>query len=166
MEKELKEESQISASRRPFQYAALALIILDFLYEAYMTFAEYRFSVLGWGYGFLFLALWFWRCGFQYTCTLTDRAFTVVMYGLGMERRFSVPLADMESFSNLYKKKFFRRTKVSMYIYRYSSLDDRPVRILVYRHGKDLRGLLFKCSDAMIDELCRRYPDRFINLEG
>ena len=78
MEKELKEESQISASRRPFQYAALALIILDFLYEAYMTFAEYRFSVLGWGYGFLFLALWFWRCGFQYTCTLTDRAFTVV----------------------------------------------------------------------------------------
>jgi hypothetical protein len=164
MEKEIKEMSTVSPARRPFQYVALALIVLDFVYEGYRTFGLYEFSLLGWGYAVLFLALWLWRCAFQYSYALTDRSFTVIMFGLGIERRMTIPFADMESFSNHYKKRFFRKTKVSMYTYRYSSLDGNPVRILVYRHGTKLRGLLFKCSDTMIDELRRRYPDRFIDL--
>jgi hypothetical protein len=163
---EVKESSTVSEGRKTLQYAALLLIALSWAYEGYQAFALYRFSLLGWGYNILFVILWLWRCAFSYSYTLTPSHFIVVMFGLGMERRMSISLKDMESFSNCYKKSFFRKTKIGTYVHRYSSLDPQPQRILVYRKGRKLCGLLFKCSDRMIQELARRYPQQFLDLNA
>lgn len=161
---EIKEISSVSEGRKTLMYAALFLIVLSWAYEGYQTFVQYRFSLLGWGYNVLFVLLWLWRCAFSYSYTLTPSHFIVVMYGLGLERRLSISLKDMESFSNLYKKSFFRKTKIGNYVHRYSSIDPNPQRILVYRKGKKLYGLLFKCSDRLIQELAHRYPQQYLNL--
>ena len=94
---------------------------------------------------------------------MTGDRLIVVMYGLGMERRMTVYLKDLESFSNHYKKSFFRKTAIKKYVHRYSSLDPRPQRILVYREQGKLCALLFKSSDALIDQLARRYPNQFLD---
>lgn len=163
MIEEMKEFSGIGETRRTLQYVTFFVIALFWVYEGYRTFALYRFSLMGWGFNVLFLLLYLWRTAFSYTYTLTPSHFIIIMYGLGIERRLSISLRDMESFSNHYKKSFFRKTKIGSYTHRYSSLDPNPQRILVYRKGKKLCGLLFKCSDRMIAELARRYPSQFLD---
>lgn len=158
-----KEFSESSPGRKMYQWGALALIAVSWAYEGYHTFGLGQFSLMGWGYNILFVILWCWRCLFQYSLRLTGDRLIVVMYGLGMERRMTVYLKDLESFSNHYKKSFFRKTAIKKYVHRYSSLDPRPQRILVYREQGKLCALLFKSSDALIDQLARRYPNQFLD---
>ncbi|WP_337938308.1 hypothetical protein, partial [Acidaminococcus timonensis] len=128
-----KEFSTTSRERRLYQWGTLALIGVSCAYEGYHTFALGQLSLMGWGYNLLFIILWCWRCLFQYSIQLTGDKLIVVMYGLGLERRMTVYLKDLESFSNHYKRSFFRKTAIKKYVHRYSSVDPQPQRILVYR---------------------------------
>ena len=159
---EYKEYSTVSKERRYLQWAALAVIGISWPYEGYHTFALYQFSLMGWGYNVLFLLLWCWRCMFDYTVVLTGKDLRVIMYGLGIERRMTVHLKDMESFSNQYKRSFFRKTAIKKYVHRYSSIDPNPQRILVYRENGKLCALLFKSSGKLMQLLAERYPKQYL----
>lgn len=74
----------------------------------------------------------------------------------------TVYLKDLESFSNHYKRSFFRKTSIKKYVHRYSSVDPNPQRILVYRENGKLCGLLFKSSDELMDRLARRFPKQYL----
>lgn len=113
MIEEMKEFSGIGETRRTLQYVTLFVIALFWVYEGYRTFALYRFSLMGWGFNVLFLLLYLWRTAFSYTYALTPSHFIIIMYGLGIERRLSISLNDMESFSNHYKKSFFRKRRLA-----------------------------------------------------
>lgn len=156
------ETSGISQERKTFEYAALTLIAISWLFEAYQTFELGTPSLMGWGYNVLFVILWAWRCKFTYTLTMTEDSLEIVMSGLGMNRHKVVKFVDMESFSNQYKRKFFRKTSIKKYVHRYSSLDPMPMRILVYRENGRLTGLLFKSSDRVMRQLAERFPNQFL----
>ena len=158
-----KEYSTVSTSWKLLQWTTLGLIALSWIYEAYHTFAMGQFSLMGWGYNVLFVILWAWRCLFRYSYTLTDQELIIEMLGLGLHRTLRIPLDQMESFTNHYKRSFFRKTAIKKYVRRYSSIDPQPDRLLVYRDKGTLCGLLFKCSDRMIDLLARRYPNQFLD---
>lgn len=157
-----KEESKTGHTQWMFAYGALGLIALSWAYEAYHTFMLYQFSLMGWGYNILFVILWAWRCLFHYTYELTGNGIRIVMYGLGMERRKIIYYKDVESFSNTYKRSFFRKTAIKKYVRRYSSVDPQPLRILVYRENGKLTGLLFKCSGAFLTGLRQRFPNQYL----
>ena len=86
------------------------------------------------------------------------------MKGLGLSRKKVIDLAQLESFSDRYKRSFFRKTAIKKYIHRYSSLDGNPQRILVFRENGKLTGLLFKSSDKVIRLLAERYPDQYLQM--
>lgn len=96
-----KEFSTTSRERRLYQWGTLALIGVSCAYEGYHTFALGQLSLMGWGYNLLFIILWCWRCLFQYSIQLTGDKLIVVMYGLGLERRMTVYLKDLESFPTI-----------------------------------------------------------------
>lgn len=157
-----KEESKSGYTQWLFAYAALGLIALSWAYEAYQTFVLYRFSLMGWGYNLLFVVLWAWRCLFRYTYELTGKGIRIVMFGLCWERRIMISYDAIESFSNVYKRSFFRKTAIKKYVRRYSSVDPRPLRILVYKENGKLTGLLFKTSDAFLAQLRQRFPNQYL----
>lgn len=105
-----------------------------------------------------------WRCAVRYTCILTDREIIIESMLFGYTRQFSLPLDQVESYSNRYIKQFFRKTKISRYVYRYSSIDYRPTRIVVFNRQGKLNGLLLKVSDRFIAQLQEALPDRFLDL--
>ena len=156
------ETSGISQEKKTFEYAALTIIAISWMYEGYQTFELGRTSLMGWGYNILFIILWAWRTRFTYTLTLTDEHLEIVMKGLGLHRKTVIPLSQLESFANRYKRSFFRKTKIKKYVHRYSSLDGNPQRILVYRENGRLTGLLFKSSDKVMKLLAERFPDRYL----
>ena len=158
------ETSGISQEKKMVEYIALTAIAISWLYEGYQTFDLGRTSLMGWGYNVLFVILWAWRTRFTYTLTLTDNTLEIVMKGLGLSRKKVIDLAQLESFSDRYKRSFFRKTAIKKYIHRYSSLDGNPQRILVFRENGKLTGLLFKSSDKVIRLLAERYPDQYLQM--
>ena len=112
-----------------------------------------------------FLGLFIWRCGFRYVCAVDDQVVTITTSGLGLDRRLTVKLAEIESFATEYRKKFFRNTGIKKYIYRYSALDPHPVRIIVFKRAGKLEALLFKSSDEFVRRLGERMPDRVLNFD-
>lgn len=161
-----REESVATGERKMYMYGALLLIAASFSYEGYHTFVLGRLSILGWGYSFLFLGLWIWRCLFKYTYILTDKQLVIISHGLGIKRSYAVDLELTESFTNKYVKSFFKKTKIGHYIHRYSSLDPTPQRLLVFREGKKLSAVLFKGSDRFIRELKKQIPDKFLDFNN
>jgi hypothetical protein len=75
-----REESVVTGERKMYMYGALLLIAASFSYEGYHTFVLSRLSILGWGYSFLFLGLWIWRCLFKYTYILTDKQLVIISH--------------------------------------------------------------------------------------
>ena len=114
------------------------------------------------------LGLWCWRVSFKYTLILyKDKRLEVITEGMFfIKRSYSVDLTRTESFTNKYVRSFFRKTKITHYIHRYSSLDENPQRLLVFTEGKNnkLAGLLFKCSDNFLKKLQKALPDKYIQL--
>lgn len=157
-----REDSQVSPGNQIYMYGALVLVLLCIGYEAHQTFSLNLFSIMGWGYSVLFLMLWVWRFMFSYTYILTDKEFIIITKGLGLKRTYSVDLSFTESYTNRYVHSFFKKTKISHYIHRYSSADSNPQRMLVFREGKKLAGVLFKSSDKFIKVLRKEMPDKFI----
>ncbi|NCD09075.1 MAG: hypothetical protein EOL98_06550 [Negativicutes bacterium] len=158
-----REESSVSSERRLYMFGALFLIAVSFFYEGYNTFALGKPNILGWGYSILFLGLWFWRCLFKYTYILTENEFKIVSHGFGYKRTYVVNLDDTESFTNQYVRSFFKKTKITHYIHRFSSVDPHPQRLLVFREKKHLAAVIFKGSDRFMRELRKLMPGKFLN---
>jgi hypothetical protein len=112
-----------------------------------------------------FLGLWAWRYAFSYTYILTGSTVEVVTRGWGLERKLVVEVNSIESFATRYHKKFFRQTGIKKYLYRYSSADPRPTRILVFTREGKMHGLLFKASDEFIGRLDERLPGRLLDMK-
>ena len=127
-----------------------------------------QLSLVGWGLNFVLLGLWCWRVSFKYTVILyKEKRLEVITEGMFfIKRSYSVDLTRTESFTNKYVRSFFRKTKLTHYIHRYSSLDENPQRLLVFTEGKKnkLAGLIFKCSDNFLKKLQKTMPDKYIQL--
>lgn len=168
MEEIYREESGTSFSRKVIAFIALLLIGCLYSYEWMQIQETYRMNLLGWGMDTVLLVLWFWRVSFKYTLILyKDKRLKVITSGMFfIKRTYEVDLTRTESITDKYVKSFFRKTRISHYIHRYSSLDENPQRLLVFTEGKKnkLAGLIFKSSDKFLQQLRRQMPDKYIQL--
>lgn len=150
-------------SRLVWLLLAIIALLVWLAYEV-KSYLAGKGNYLGVGYILFFTGLLIWRYAFRYTCILYHDTMVIISKGLGISRTFSINLADVESFSNKYVKGFFRRTGISRYLYRYSSGDNRPTRILVFRKSGKMHAVLFKANDAFIEELVKLKPNNYLNL--
>lgn len=168
MEEIYREESGTSFGRKVIAFIALLLIGCLYSYEWMQIQKTYRMNLLGWGMDTVLLVLWFWRVSFKYTLILyKDKRLKVITSGMFfIKRTYEVDLTRTESITDKYVKSFFRKTRISHYIHRYSSLDENPQRLLVFTEGKKnkLAGLIFKSSDKFLQQLRRQMPDKYIQL--
>lgn len=168
MEEIYREESGTSFGRKVIAFIALLLIGCLYSYEWMQIQETYRMNLLGWGMDTVLLVLWFWRVSFKYTLILyKDKRLKVITSGMFfIKRTYEVDLTRTESITDKYVKSFFRKTRISHYIHRYSSLDENPQRLLVFTEGKKnkLSGLIFKSSDKFLQQLRRQMPDKYIQL--
>ncbi len=159
-----REESQWGKEQAIIAAAALAVIVALLGWQTW-NFVKGAGGLGGILYVLAFLGLWAWRFAFRYTYILDEKCVVVVTSGWGLARKLSVDFDEVESFATRYNKKFFRRTGIKKYIYRYSSCDPRPTRILVFSRDGKLQGLLFKASDDFIGRLQEMMPTRMLDLE-
>jgi len=168
LEEIYREESGTSFGRKVIAFIALLLIGCLYSYEWMQIQETYRMNLLGWGMDTVLLVLWFWRVSFKYTLILyKDKRLKVITSGMFfIKRTYEVDLTRTESITDKYVKSFFRKTRISHYIHRYSSLDENPQRLLVFTEGKKnkLAGLIFKSSDKFLQQLRRQMPDKYIQL--
>ena len=168
MEEIYREESTTNFTRKVIAGIALLLIACLFGNEWNNVQETRHLSVVGWGLNLVLLGLWCWRVSFKYTLILyKDKRLEVITEGMFfIKRSYSVDLTRTESFTNKYVRSFFRKTKRTHYIHRYSSLDENPQRLLVFTEGKKnkLAGLIFKCSDTFLKKLQKTLPDKYIQL--
>ena len=168
MEEIYREESGTNFTRKVIAGIALLLIVCLFINEWNNVQETRQLSIVGWGLNLVLLGLWCWRVSFKYTLILyKEKRLEVITEGLFfIKRSYSVDLTRTESFTNKYVRSFFRKTKLTHYIHRYSSLDENPQRLLVFTEGKKnkLAGLLFKCSDNFLKKLQKTMPDKYIQL--
>ncbi len=163
-----KEQSSSSMLRQIFAFIALILIGSLYVHEYNGFQSTGRIDILGWGMDTVLLGLWVWRVSFTYTLILyKDHRLEVITSGLWIiKHSYFVDLDRTESLTDKYVKSFFKKTKISHYIHRYTSLDDNQQRLLVFTEGKKnkLAGLIFKCSDDFLKVLRKQVPDKFIQL--
>ena len=168
MEEIYREESTTNFTRKVIAGIALMLIACLFVNEWNNVQETRQLSLVGWGLNLVLLGLWCWRVSFKYTLILyKDKRLEVITEGMFfIKRSYSVDLTRTESFTNKYVRSFFRKTKLTHYIHRYSSLDENPQRLLVFTEGKKnkLAGLIFKCSDTFLKKLQKTLPDKYIQL--
>jgi len=163
-----REVSGTNFTRKVIAGIALLLIACLFVNEWNNVQETRQLSLVGWGLNLVLLGLWCWRVSFKYTVILyKDKRLEVITEGMFLiKRSYSVDLTRTESFTNKYVRSFFRKTKLTHYIHRYSSLDENPQRLLVFTEGKKnkLAGLIFKCSDSFLKKLQKTMPDKYIQL--
>ena len=163
-----REVSGTNFTRKVIAGIALLLIACLFVNEWNNVQETRQLSLVGWGLNLVLLGLWCWRVSFEYTVILyKDKRLEVITEGMFfIKRSYSVDLTRTESFTNKYVRSFFRKTKLTHYIHRYSSLDENPQRLLVFTEGKKnkLAGLIFKCSDSFLKKLQKTMPDKYIQL--
>ena len=168
MEEICREVSGTNFTRKVIAGIALLLIACLFVNEWNNVQETRQLSLVGWGLNLVLLGLWCWRVSFKYTVILyKDKRLEVITEGMFfIKRSYSVDLTRAESFTNKYVRSFFRKTKLTHYIHRYSSLDENPQRLLVFTEGKKnkLAGLIFKCSDSFLKKLQKTMPDKYIQL--
>ena len=168
MEEICREVSGTNFTRKVIAGIALLLIACLFVNEWNNVQETRQLSLVGWGLNLVLLGLWCWRVSFKYTVILyKDKRLEDITEGMFfIKRSYSVDLTRTESFTNKYVRSFFRKTKLTHYIHRYSSLDENPQRLLVFTEGKKnkLAGLIFKCSDSFLKKLQKTMPDKYIQL--
>ena len=168
MEEIYREESTTNFTRKVIAGIALLLIACLFVNEWNNVQETRHLSLVGWGLNLVLLGLWCWRVSFKYTLILyKDKRLEVITEGMFfIKRSYSVDLTRTESFTNKYVRSFFRKTKLTHYIHRYSGGDENPQRLLVFTEGKKnkLAGLIFKCSDTFLKKLQKTLPDKYIQL--
>lgn len=146
-----------------WMWLAVIALLVWLGWEIYST-MHGKVSILGYGYIIFFFGLLIWRYALKYTYILTDKELIIITQGLGINNTYTVDLALTESYTNKYVRKFFRKTKISKYIHRYSSADTNPTRLLVINKNGKLHGILFRVSDRFIDELRTMMPNKFLDM--
>ena len=154
----LREKSTINPERKKVAYLALLIIGGLIAFEAYNAFVLHKPSIMGIGYNFVLLGLWLWRCMFTYTYTLNESELVVEKQGMGRKKTITIDLQNAFCYNQEYKSSIFRHTKVNRFQHQYSSLDGNGQRLLAYKHGTQLRGLLFKADDKFSNDLLKRLP--------
>lgn len=167
MEEIYREESRVAGDRKVIAALAFIVVMGLFAYEIYKSIQHHTFDPLGIGMSCCLIGLWMWRVCYAYTLILyKDHRMEVITHGFLVNRSYVVDLTRTESFTNKYVRSFFRKTKISHYIHRYSSLDGADQRLLVFTEGKKnkLAGIIFKSSDEFVRVLRRQMPDKYIQL--
>lgn len=114
-------------------------------------------SFLGLGYILFFSCLIIWRYGVRYTYQLTNQELSITSRFLWFSPMIIIPLDSIETYSKQYVKQYFKRAGMSRYIYRYSSGDSRPTRIIVFKDKGKLSAVLFKVSDQFMEKIRLRH---------
>ena len=114
-------------------------------------------SFLGLGYILFFSCLIIWRYGVRYTYQLTNQELSITSRFLWFSPMIIIPLDSIETYSKQYVKQYFKRAGMSRYIYRYSSGDSRPTRIVVFKDKGKLSAVLFKVSDQFMEKIRLRH---------
>lgn len=115
-------------------------------------------------YILLFAGLLIWRYAISYTYALTKDELIIHSKFLSFSQKVVVPLNTIENYSDQYVKKFFRRTGISYYSYRYSSGDGNSTRILLLRKNGKKQAVLFKVSDKFMQQLQRLMPEKYLDI--
>jgi hypothetical protein len=123
-------------------------------------------SLLGFAYIFFFCGLLVWRYAVRYDYRLTREQVVITSKFLWLTYVLAVDITAVESYSGQYIKKAFRSAGITQYLYRYSSGDGRPTRILIFSKKEKLKAILFRVSDSFMDELRKRMPEREIDFSG
>lgn len=167
MEEFYREESGKANDREIIAWVIFLGILAYIGWTIMKYFEKGFFEPIDWGFSFLALAIFIWRTCFSYTIILyKNKTMEIITKGLGIKRSYTVDLTRTESFTNKYERSFFRKTRISHYIHRYSSLDPNPQRLLVFTEGKknSLAGVIFKGSDTLLKKLNHMLPDKYIQL--
>lgn len=110
-------------------------------------------SFLGMGYILFFACLMIWRYGVRYTYELTNQELSITSHFLWFSPKVVISLDSIETYSKKYVRQFFKRAGMNRYLYRYSSGDSRPTRIVVFKNKGKLSAVLFTVSDQFMEKL-------------
>lgn len=110
-------------------------------------------SFLGIGYILFFSCLIIWRYGVRYIYQISDQELSITSRFLWFAPTIVIPLNSIETYSKRYVKQYFKRAGMSRYMYRYSSGDGRPTRIVVFKEKGKLSAVLFKVSDQFMEKI-------------
>lgn len=112
-----------------------------------------KLSFLGIGYIIFFSCLVIWRYAVRYTYVITDQEISITSHFLWLSPTIIIPLDSIATYSNRYVKQLFKRAGMSRYIYRYSSGDSRPTRMVIFREKGKQSAVLFKVSDQFMGKI-------------
>ena len=124
-----------------------------------------RPSFTGIAYIICLSGLLIWRYAVRYTYCLSKQQLVITSRFLCFERTFLLDLASIEGFSFVYVKSAAKRAGIRHYVYRYSSGDGNPTRIIVFNRGKGRQAVLFKVQEGFMDELKALIPGRLLEDE-
>lgn len=142
--------------------AIIALVIWFFVEIKAILSGDLNFG--GIAYILFFSGLLIWRYAVSYTYALTKHELMIHSNFLGFSKHFIVSFDEVESYSDQYIKKFFRRTGIGTYIYRYCSGDGKTTRILLFKKNGKKQALLFKVSDTFMLQLQKQMPEKYLDL--
>jgi len=143
-------------------YAVLLVICCFWAYEAYVFNNTGHLSISGIGMCMCWLGLWIWKVFYRYEYVLREKELEITTIGLWRQGTYRVDLTKTESFAQKYRHDFFNKTRIAHYIHRYNMTDVNPTRLLVFREGKGLAGVIFCCSDRFLEEMKRLMPDKYL----
>lgn len=159
---EYRETSEYSKEKLVWMWLAIIALIVWSVVEIRAILAG-RLNFGGVAYILLFSGLLIWRYAISYTYSLTREEFILHSKLLNFSKTVVIPLDSVELYSDQYVKKFFRRTGISSYSYRYCSGDGSPTRILLFKKNGKKHAVLFKVSDTFMRELRKRMPEKYFD---
>lgn len=155
-----RECSRYNNSKLLWFWLAVAVLAVWLGEEVHSALAG-RPSFIGLGYIVCFIGLLVWRYGVRYTYSVTKRQLVIISHFLWVSRTFTVDLDSVESYSGKYVKKLFKRNGIKRYVYRYSSGDGNPTRIIIFHYQGERRAVLVKVQERFMDELSRLLPGKY-----
>lgn len=158
-----RETSGYSKEKLIWMWLAIITLIVWVVFETKNILAgKLNFTAIA--YILLFAGLLIWRYAISYTYALTKDELIIHSKFLSFSKKVVVPLDIIENYSDQYVKKFFRRTGISSYSYRYSSGDGNSTRILLFRKNGKKQAVLFKVSDKFMQELQKLMPEKYLDI--
>lgn len=154
-----REQSHYNASK--LEWLLLAIVVLMvWISEELKSVLVGRPSLVGSGYIVCFIGLLVWRYAVRYTYSLTKQNLIIISQFLWFSRIFILDLNSIECYSERYVKNMVKHDGIKRYIYRYSSGDDNPTRIIIFHYKGERQAVLIRVQECFFDELRRLLPGR------
>lgn len=147
------QETTEYSSKGIISMGLIIAVLIGWLFIERESYISGKPSYLGIGYILFFSCLVIWRYAVRYTYRLTDQEISITSYFLWFSQDIIIPLDSIETYSNRYVKQYFKRAGMSRYLYRYSSGDSRPTRIIIFKDKGKLSAILFKVSDDFMEKI-------------